>query len=337
MDISCIADRNNQADEPEVGIVIIGRNEGDRLVNCLRSISAHKDRIIYVDSGSTDGSVAAAALVCAGVVLLDISIPFTAARARNAGLDALLKIWPDTAFVQFLDGDCELDADWIKTATTFMAAHQQVALVFGRRRERFPNKTIFNSICDREWDGAPGEKTECGGDILVRCQAIADVRGYTDHLIAGEEPEMCIRLRSRGWIIWRLPVEMSIHDANISRFGQWWKRSVRSGHAYAEISALHFRSPFCIWRANLTRTLVWAGLIPIAAIGGIPAHPLSLSLFLAYPLQVLRVAYRMRTDDSRRWKYALFETIGKFAELQGAIQYHANCICGRRQRLIEYK
>jgi len=43
-----------------IDAVVIGRNEGERLVACLASLGGEIRRAVYVDSGSTDGSVAAA-------------------------------------------------------------------------------------------------------------------------------------------------------------------------------------------------------------------------------------------------------------------------------------
>ena len=45
--------------------------------------------------------------------------PFTAARARNEGYAALVKLQPNTRFVQFIDGDCELVSGWLETALEF--------------------------------------------------------------------------------------------------------------------------------------------------------------------------------------------------------------------------
>ena len=89
--------------EAEVAAVVIGRNEGARLVASLASLGG-VGRVVYVDSGSTDNSLQAARVHGAQVVALDMSRPFTAARARNAGTAALDD--PAPAFVQFLDGDC---------------------------------------------------------------------------------------------------------------------------------------------------------------------------------------------------------------------------------------
>src|SRR5207249_590682 len=99
-----------------VGVVAIGRNEGERLGVCLASALRDCAHVVYVDSGSTDGSVALARDLGAQVLELDLSIPFTAARARNAGFDKLLHIAPDVEFVQFVDGDCEIVENWISCA-----------------------------------------------------------------------------------------------------------------------------------------------------------------------------------------------------------------------------
>src|SRR5271154_4207050 len=94
----------------KIGAVVIGRNEGERLIRCFRSLRRYVDAVVYVDSGSTDGSVAAAKEAGAVVVDLDMSRPFTMARGRNAGLAKLREVYPDLGFVHFVDGDCELAA-----------------------------------------------------------------------------------------------------------------------------------------------------------------------------------------------------------------------------------
>jgi len=337
MDTDILSQRGYWGLGADVCVVVIGRNEGQRLIDCLHSLKSHRERTIYVDSGSSDGSAEAAAKLCAQVVPLDMTIPFTAARARNAGFDAVMRRWPDTAFIQFLDGDCELDAKWIATAATFLVMRKDVALVFGRRRERHPDRTVFNAICDREWDGPPGEVPACGGDILIRASVLKDFGGYTCGLIAGEEPELCIRLRERGWKIWRLPSEMTRHDADISRLSQWWRRSVRCGHAYAQVFHLHRASPSRIWTRNLRRAVFWGGLLPFAALACTAFYPAAFALLLVYPLQVLRLALRKTPKSGNRWIFAAFDVLGKFPEMQGIAQFHLNRLVNRQQRIIEYK
>ena len=316
-----------------VAAILIGRNEGARLVRSLASVVPRVERTIYVDSGSTDGSVAAAQAAGAEVVLLETDHPFTAARARNAGLDRLRQGADPPDFVQFVDGDCELAPDWIATARDFLVAHPDVGVACGRRRERFPEASLWNRLIDREWDAPPGEAKACGGDALVRMAALDAVGGFDARMIAGEEPELCVRLRKAGWRIWRLEAEMTLHDAALTRFRQWWRRARRGGHAYAEGYALHGRPPERHKASELARALLWGGALPFATLVGVVlVGPWALLMVLAYPLQVLRL--RTRGED---WAAAVFLTLAKLPEAQGVFDYVLARMSGRRRGLIEYK
>lgn len=331
---------------PGVAAVIIGRNEGERLLRCLVSLrNAGAAPIIYVDSGSTDGSAQAAADQGAQVVQLDLAQPFTAARARNAGIDAIRVAFPamdpaGPAYIQFVDGDCELQPGWITTARDFLEAHPEAAIACGRRRERFPEATAYNRLCDREWDTPVGRALACGGDALIRRRALDEVGGYNPSLIAGEEPEMCVRLRARGWQIWRLDAEMTLHDAAMTRFGQFWKRARRAGHAWAEGAALHGRPPERHGVSESRRALIWGLALPAAILGlALLGGAGWLLLLLIYPLQVLRLSRRLSRDRPSREarEQALLLTLSKFAEAAGVVEYHWRRWAGRPSVIIEYK
>ena len=177
------------------------------------------------------------------MVELDLKRPFTAGRARNEGFATLSAAHPELAFVQFVDGDCEIDPGWLNRGLREMETRSDLAVVCGRRRERDTQASIYNRLCDMEWDTPVGEAGACGGDALFRVQAFRDVGGFRAELVAGEEPELCARLRARGWKVLRIAAEMTRHDAAMTRFGQWWRRNVRAGHAYAECCRLHRVSP----------------------------------------------------------------------------------------------
>jgi GT2 family glycosyltransferase len=323
-----------------VGAVAIGRNEGARLVRCLSALvpavraaapgGGPAGRVIYVDSGSTDGSVAAARELGAEVVALDPDAPFTAALARNAGLAALSERDPPD-LVQFVDGDCEIDPGWIPAARAFLAAHEDVAAVCGRRRERHPEASLWNRLIDAEWDTPVGEARACGGDALMRRAAIEAAGGFDARLIAGEEPELCVRLRASGWRIWRLDAEMTLHDADMTRLGQWWRRTVRAGYTYAEGAAMHGAPPERHNVARLRRALLWGAALPGAALLGAAVSPWAALLLLAYPAQILRLAPALGLAR------AAALTLGKPAEAQGAASWALGRLRGRRRRLIEYK
>ena len=320
----------------EIGIIAIGRNEGKRLVDCLTSVRSATTNIVYVDSGSTDGSVHAAEKIGACVVKLDLAQPFTAARARNEGFAKLIVLRPNVRFVQFVDGDCTLAPLWIDSAVAFMENRPDVAIVCGRRRERNPAESIYNRMLDDEWNTPIGEATACGGDALVRVEAFKRVGGFRPSLIAGEEPELCLRLREGGWKIWRLNEEMTQHDAAMYSFTQWWLRSVRSGYAFAEVSRLHRTSPHAIWGRETARAVFWAGILPLLICAGALIHPYALSLALAYPLQVVRIRIR-RGASSESWWYATLSVPGKFAQLWGGLKFYSRNLRRQPAKLIEYK
>lgn len=321
-----------------VGVVIIGRNEGDRLVRCLSSLAAQLTQLVYVDSGSTDGSVCEARSVGAEVVALDMTVPFTAARARNEGFGRMRILFPRAEYVQFVDGDCEVAPGWLRSAVDFLDANTGVAAVCGRRRERFPDDTVYNMLCDMEWDSPIGETKACGGDVLMRVDAFLNIHGFRPDLIAGEEPELCVRLRAAGWKIWRLDMEMTLHDAAITRFGQWWKRTRRCGYAYAEGAHLHGGAPERHRVDESRRVWIWGLLVPLLAIGSILAFGIwGMSLLLIYPVQLIRLALRGKHSKRKNWWAALFLVLGKFPEAMGQLNYLYNRLAGKTAQLIEYK
>ena len=300
-------------------------------------VKSETQRIVYVDSGSTDGSIAVARQIGARVVALDLTRTFTAARARNEGFAALKALWPDARLVQFIDGDCILVQGWLNKARILMDAQNDVAIVCGRRRELHPSASIYNQLCDLEWDTPVGETASCGGDSLVRVQAFEAVGGFRTQLIAGEEPELCLRLRERGWKIWRLDAEMTQHDAAMVRLSQFWTRAVRGGHAYAEVSRLHGKSPYRIWYHETARAIFWGGLFPLMICLGALIYPAVLWCALAYPLQICRLAIARKPASSQSWIYAMFVTFTKFAEFQGILKFYWRQIWRRDASLIEYK
>lgn len=323
-----------------IGAVVIGRNEGERLKQCLNSLVNQLQYIVYIDSGSTDGSVALAQSLGVTVVMLDMTQSFTAARARNAGMAALVESYPSIDYVQFVDGDCEVQPAWLTQAKDFLDSHPDFAAVCGRRRERYPDSTIYNRLCDIEWDTPIGETSACGGDALFRLTALKDVEGYREGLIAGEEPEMCYRMRQQGWKIMRLDAEMTLHDAAMTRFGQWWKRNQRAGHAYAESYALHGNDQEHFRKKETRSIVIWAILIPLIIILLSVIEDDLAILWLLYPLQILRLAFQYQGKLGSFYLgiiYATSNVLGKWPQFMGVVTFLNNYAKGRQGGLIEYK
>lgn len=314
----------DMSEEPDVrvgtavGAVVIGRNEGKRLERSLESLQTLAGRLVYVDSGSTDGSVAMARSRGVEVVELDMRTPFTAARARNAGFERLRQLKPDLRLVQFVDGDCEVIDGWIDAAVSFLDEHPEVACVCGRLQERHPERSVYNRLCDFEWNRPPGRTEACGGIAMMRVGVFQQLGGFDAGLVSGEEPELCSRIQRAGWTVWRLPQNMAWHDADMLRFGQWWTRMRRSGYTYARSSRIERHVSRGAYRRRLFSTAIWAAGPPLAAmlLSLASGSWWPFALLVVYPLQVLRLRRSMGL-----WEPALFTVLGKFAELHGQIQF----------------
>ena len=325
-----------------LGIVVIGRNEGERLRRCLDSVTRQGSPVVYVDSGSTDDSVQIARDRTVEVVELDGSKPFTMALGRNAGFERLMELAAPVEFVQFIDGDCELVQGWLAAAGRLLTECSDVGAVCGRRRERRPESSIYNGLTDMDWAGPTGEVLFAGGDVMMRAAVFHAVGGYEESMIAGEDPEICVRIRQAKWKIVRLDHDMTLHDAAIYRFGQWWRRAVRGGHAYAEGAYLHRNSEERPWARDCLSIWVWSFVLPVASLGTAWwTRGWSLLLLLLYPIWIARIALRRRTRCGDPWLdcflYGAFCMLGKMPQMLGLVSYLQHRIAGRRSALIEYK
>ena len=321
-----------------VGIILIGRNEGERLRRSIESALNKAQLIVYVDSDSTDGSVEVAQSYGVHVVNLDMSIPFSAARARNEGV-AYMKQQASKKieFIQFIDGDCELAPNWISTAVNFLTDNEDFVVVCGRRREKFPEDSIYNYLTDVEWDTPIGETIACGGDALMRLAAFDKAGGFRNDLIAGEEPELCVRLRENNGKIMRFDAEMTLHDAAITKFSQWWKRSVRAGYAFALGAYIHGskKEKFRVKQRN--RSVFWAGILPVVILlASFLTAPYALLVFVIYPLQVLRISMKSGLER-HNYFFGLFMMIAKFSEFKGILMFWRDRFLGKKTAILEYK
>ncbi|TWU56875.1 Glycosyl transferase family 2 [Rubripirellula tenax] len=323
-----------------IGVVAIGRNEGERLRCCLQSIQ-NCNAVVYVDSNSSDDSVALAKQFGVEVVELDMSQPFSAARARNEGFARLMETFPATKYVQFVDGDCEMSDGWLQRARDEFGKDPKLAVVGGRIRERYPDQSLYNRLCDIEWNTPIGDAKSVGGNAVMRTDVVQSMGGYNPTVIAGEEPELCVRIRADGWKIRRIDAEMARHDAAITRFKQWWRRMQRSGHAYAQGAMMHGGAPEFHWVRETRSICFWGCVVPvIALLLAWPTWGLSLGLFAGYAALIRRVGryYRGRgfsKTDSRL--AAIFDVLAKFPQFVGVVVFRMNHLRSKNTELIEYK
>ncbi len=245
-------------------------------------------------------------------------------------------------FVQFVDGDCLVAPGWFEQAIETLNAKPEVVVVCGRRREEFPTNSVYNRLCDIEWDTPVGETKACGGDAMMRVSALKQAEGFNPTLIAGEEPELCVRLRQAGGQIIRIDAEMTLHDAQIMHWSQWWKRSVRNGHAYAEGAWLHGRSPEKHWVKESRRIWVWGLILPLIAFASawLTKGISIILLLIAYSILFFRVykyAKKTEINSSDALLYGLFCVLDKFPQMVGQIQFHLSRLLGKKRTIVEYK
>ena len=338
-------------------MVAIGRNEGDRLRGCLASLAVAEVPVVYVDSGSTDASVDLARRQGVEVVELDPALPFSAARARNEGFARCREIHPDLEFVMFVDGDCEVVDGWLDRAAEELRNRPELAVVCGRRRESHPEHSVYNRLADLEWETPVGLAPACGGDAMVRVSDFIAVGGFNPTAKAGEEPELCQRLRRLGRKIARIDAEMTRHDLNMTRFSEWWRRQFRVGYHGLDIETRFPPTSLAgqpagpsLFGPGLRRARIWGigwpvGVLimiavswwwwgPLAALG---SFGIGVALLVS---QATRLAWRARKRVNR-WSDAIIlgslSVVEKWANLAGQIQYGRDCRHGREAKLIEYK
>lgn len=329
-----------------IGIVVIGRNEGERLRRCLDSTIATGRHVVYVDSGSTDGSLALAKTKGAVSLPLDMSTPFCAARARNEGYRRLTELDGQLRYVQFIDADCELHAKWLPQALAALEQMKEVAAVAGWLRERAPEASIYNRIAELEWNqSSPGPIDAVGGIFLIRRDAFDSVGGFDATIPAGEEPELCQRLTHKGWKLLRLDCEMASHDLAMMRFSQWWRRMVRAGYGSMDVACRFGVGRFS---NNVWRVLGWNVWLTTTAIATLVAivtkspalAALALAMFAIWPARTARIALRTRGKDhpwSVSLPYALLMSICFMPQGWGQLRYLADRLLNRSVQLVEYK
>jgi GT2 family glycosyltransferase len=323
--------------------VVIGRNEGERLPLSLRSVDQTGLPFVYVDSGSSDGSAKLAESLGVSTLELDSARPFSAARGRNEGLAEVVRRWPETAYVLFLDGDCALSSSFPAAAADRFDGDPHCAIVTGHLSERSPHSSIYNRMCAIEWQGPAGpieNMSNLGGIMVVRVSAFQEVSGFSERAISGEEADLGVRLRLCGYSIVKIDEPMATHDANMQRFGQWWKRALRNGHSLAHRYASHGQTSFKDGRRGLRSALFWGLGLPLLIVVLLwPTHGLSLLLLGGYGALGWRI-YRHYVGEGHSRSDALlmarFLVYAKFAEFVGIVRYCFNRVRGRFH-IIEWR
>jgi glycosyltransferase involved in cell wall biosynthesis len=319
----------------ELAVVVIGRNEVKKLARCLSSVARQGARIIFVDSGSEDGSAELALSMGVEVLVLDRSAPFTVARARNAGVAQAIRLDRAVEYVQFLDADSELIPTWLAQATDALTAAPDLAIVFGRVRERDPKRSVYTRLYQIDFDLHFGQSDVCGGMGMMRVRALQDTGGFKTDMRGFEDFELSFRVRRAGWRVARLNAEMALHQTGMLTLRHWWQRQIRTGYARGQEVALHgslserysVREYLSIW--------LWALVLPAASVGlATTTRGVSLLLFIAYVALFVRIYWRHRPSltAADTALYAATCVLGKFPQFAGLARFHLEQMLRRPRR-----
>lgn len=290
----------------DVSVVVIGRNEGERLVRCLQSIrdadwNGLRHEVIYVDSNSTDLSVRNATAFGAKVLTIG-DRRLCAASARNVGWRAATG-----CLVLFLDGDTVLDPHFVPRAYVhFLVPH--TAAVWGHRRELRPQQSIYTEVLDLDWVYPLGDSDYFGGDALVRRAALEQADGFDETLVAGEEPELGWHLRDLGWRIRHVDLPMTRHDLAIQDGSAYWRRAVRTGLAFAQVANRFKDSSDPLWSREVSRNewhvLAMALWLVSTLLAAVVAPSVALSLLALAATLLFRSAHRCLWKCPGNWLLA---------------------------------
>ena len=293
----------HQADTPLVSIIIKALNEEAKIAACIESaLAALKNcygEVILADSGSTDRTIEIASAYPIRIVqLADTS-------QRRCGIGPQLGYqFSHGEFVYILDGDMEMDPEFIEHAVREMQADEKLGGVAGIVDEQSIGSMQFRGRQMRNEEGTAGDASWLDMGGLYRRRALEQV-GYMSNrnLHAYEEQELGLRLRSKNWTLRRLPVRSVKHwghtEATLPLLAKRW----RSGYAMGSGEILRAslgRAYFGGILKTQKHTLFTLGLIGLLLIGLVTAPATHVFLVSWLLIMVLLVIYRIAKHKNIR-------------------------------------
>jgi hypothetical protein len=124
-------------------------------------------------------------------------------------------------------------------------------------------------------------------------------------------------------------------------FTEWWRRTRRTGHAWAQVAALHGKSEERYFVRDCRRAWIWGLAIPSVAFAlALVTRGISLMLLFLYGPQF---GWIVRNARKRGWAlgdsivYSFFTVLSKFPAVEGMIAYHWRHWRGHALTIMEHK
>lgn len=195
---------------PLLSVVVICRNQRDRVLACVRSILREvvplqvPFELLVIDSASTDGTREALAEMPVRWVGLEESPLLCASLGRKVGTDTA-----SGSHILFLDGDMELEPGFLPAARDAIGGLEGVAGIVGQVFEKDPS--VPGGRRDIYRIRKEGKADKFGGAVLFSRRSLLRAGGYDPYIFNREENELYSRIRSAGEAVWQIPVPMALH------------------------------------------------------------------------------------------------------------------------------
>ena len=198
-----------------VSIIIKALNEEKRIVACVESALtaawAAGGEVVLADACSSDSTVALASRY--PIRIAQLAHP--GERCCGAGPQLGFQ-YSVGEFVYILDGDMEMLPDFLPAALIFMKAHPEVAGVGGRVVEMNTSSLEYLARMERatgHMQAGEVDRLDMGG--LYRRAAVKQTGYFSDrNLHSYEEFDLAVRLRAKGWKLWRIDTDSVRHHGH---------------------------------------------------------------------------------------------------------------------------
>jgi N-acetylglucosaminyl-diphospho-decaprenol L-rhamnosyltransferase len=193
---------------PEASIIIVTYRSADVIGSCLDSIESAGSvsrEVFVVDNASTDGTAERVRTRYPSVQLIANSDNRGFSAANNQAIPLCRG-----RYLYFLNPDAELAGGCLETAVRHMDENPAVGLA--GTKVVYPDGSMQETISLRypgqkhaaeELKGLPGAiACVLGASMIVRADLIRAIGGFDeDYFLYGEDQELCLRIRQRGYEI----------------------------------------------------------------------------------------------------------------------------------------
>lgn len=182
--------------------VVIGKNEALNLPRCFRSIQKVSNKIIFVDSNSDDNSIEVATQHKIKTILRVKSNFGTPALSRSIGAKNA-----QTKYIQFVDGDMEIEMGWAQKAIQKLESNKKIVAVHGYKKVYTKNHQDYFILSDsKDW-----QADYLQGAFLIERKIYNRAGGLDGRFYGEEERDLYIRIKAIGYEVWYIHDLMASH------------------------------------------------------------------------------------------------------------------------------